>query len=120
MISGMYGEYYNYPLRTQPRQKWTDEGFSGLPGDSVMMTTLVFRICNPRYANMDDYRARKPTIEWECMACVEAGNKWIGADPQPHCEAHQMGFDFAVMWLEKQAIARRLADSPPKDDSQVK
>ena len=74
-----------------------------LPGDSVVMTTLVFRICNPRYASVEDYNARKPPIiEWECMACAEAGNEWIGQDPRPHCEAHQMGFDYAVTFLEKQ------------------
>lgn len=101
-VGTKYGEYYRFPLRTQLKRKWMDAEFELLPRDSICMTTLVFRICNPRYRNMEEYWARMPPIiEWECMSCAEAGNAWIGEDPQPHCEAHQMGFDYALHFLEK-------------------
>jgi hypothetical protein len=107
MIGTKYGEIFHYPLRTQPKQKWSDKGFTGLPGDTVMMTTLIFRIRGPRprpFAGpLDQGELRMdPIIEWECMACAEAGNYWAGVDPAPHAEAHQMGFDYAMTWLEKQ------------------
>ena len=101
MPNAMYGEYFNYPLRTQPHVKWADREFDKLSPETVMMTILQFRINAPRYASLADYEARRTTIDWECMGCAEAGNHWIGDDPEEHGRQHQMGFDFAMMWLEK-------------------
>ena len=47
-----------------------------------------------------------PEREWRCMACAEAGNEHYCTDEsiQGHCDAHQMGLDYALVCLRRNGM----------------
>lgn len=82
----MIAPYMRYPLSVSPRIPFGDDRAFD-PTASVQMVAIVFR--------------RTGVDHYECMACAECGNEWIGYDWQAHGSAHQMGFDYALFWQSK-------------------
>lgn len=71
--------YMNYPLRISPRlRSYFQIDLTG----SVQFVAVGFRRINYNH--------------FDCMACAECGNEWIGVDWQDHGRAHQMGLDYAL------------------------
>jgi hypothetical protein len=77
-----FGRQYRFPLRVTKRYAYGDPTAFD-PKKSDWTFVLVF---DPVY--------RQPGF-WDCLACREAGNEWVGEDADEHARNHQMGLDYA-------------------------
>lgn len=82
MMKPAMGNQFRYPLRITQRVPY-GSGTSFKVTDFSQLWTIVF-----------EYWERQQMFD--CIACREAGNEWIGSDPEQHGRDHQMGFDYAL------------------------